>query len=360
MSKTVLERFIKQKIEATITDIVPFVWQGGEPTLLGVDFFEDVVRFQQKYNNGKRIENGFQTNGVLLDDSWCEFFNRNNFLIGLSIDGPEELHDHYRITKGGKPSFKNVMKGMGFLKKHNVDFNVLTVVNNFNSEHPIIVYNFLKNECSNFIQFIPAVDRILPNDDPNIVDENKEAAVHEWSVKAETYGDFLCTIFDEWVKKDVGEVFVQIFDETLASFVGMSPSLCIFKETCGGALAIEHNGDIYSCDHYVYPDYKLGNMLINNLSDIVNSEKQFQFGEHKKTSLPGYCRECEVKFACNGGCPKNRFIKTPDGESNLNYLCAGYKKFFNHVTPYMNFMANELYNKRPPTNVMSHFSPEKQ
>ena len=356
MSKRVLKRFIKQKIESLNTDIVPFSWQGGEPTLLGLDFFKDVVKLQTRYSNGKIIQNGFQTNGVLLNDRWCDFFARNNFLVGLSIDGPEEIHDHYRRKKGGKPSFSDVMKGMSFLKKHNVDFNVLSVVNDFNSEHPIAVFDFLKNECSNFLQFIPAVDRLLSNNDPNIVKENQEANVHEWSVKPEQYGAFLCSIFDEWIKKDVGQVFIQIFDETLANFVGMPSSVCLFKKTCGDALAIEHNGDVYSCDHYVYPNYRLGNILTDHLNDMVNSDRQLKFGEHKKSGLPGYCQECEVKFACHGGCPKNRFIKTPNGENSLNYLCFGYKQFFKHVTPYMNFMANELRNKRPPSNVMSLFS----
>jgi uncharacterized protein len=355
MNKKVLKRFIKQKIKYTITDVVPFSWQGGEPTLLGLDFFKEVVKLQARYNNGKTIENGFQTNGILLNDRWCNFFARNNFLIGLSVDGPEEIHDHYRRKKGGKPSFKDVMKGMSFLKKHDVDFNVLSVVNDFNSEQPIAVYNFLKDNCSNFLQFIPAVDRVLSGNDPNATEENQEETVCEWSVKAEKYGDFLCSIFDEWVKKDVGQIFVQIFDQTLVNFVGMPSSICLFREICGDALAIEHNGDIYSCDHYVYPNYKLGNILTDQLKDIVCSDKQLKFGEHKRSGLPEYCHRCEVKFACHGGCPKNRFIKTPDGEKNLNYLCAGYKKFFTHVTPFMKFMANELYNKRPPSNVMTHF-----
>lgn len=357
MPLNVLESFIKQKIESHNTPAVNFAWQGGEPTLLGVDYFRKVVELQQKYSNGKKIENTFQTNGVLIDDEWCEFFKENNFLIGLSIDGPGELHDKYRVNKGGNPTFKQVMKGLEFLKKHNVEFNTLTCVHNGNSQYPLEVYRFLKEVGSGFMQFIPIVERRAVNGNENglsLVSPNYkgEAEVTEWSVKAEDYGNFLIAIFDEWVRNDVGKYFVQMFDISLESWYDLEPSLCVFRETCGDAMALEHNGDLYSCDHYVYPENKLGNILEEQLETLVNLPKQRKFGTDKRDTLPQYCLNCEVRFACNGECPKHRFIKTPDGEDGLNYLCAGYKKYFNHVDPYMKFMANELRNNRAPANVM--------
>ena len=354
MTDEILEQFIKQKIEGQDIDTVSFVWQGGEPTLLGVDYFEKVVELQRKYANGKKIENGFQTNGILLNDEWCSFFAENNILIGISIDGPAHLHDKYRILKGGQPSFNKVMQGIEFLKKHHVEFNTLTVVNKHNSYHPLEVYNFLKETGSGYMQFIPVVERIAPSEELKLVSPGYEgnAQVTEWSVEPVQYGNFLCEIFDEWVKEDVGRYFIQVFDVALESQIGMEQSLCVFKETCGKALAIEHNGDVYSCDHYVYPGNKLGNILDNPLESLVYSQQQIEFGEDKKTGLPDYCLNCEVRYACNGECPKHRFIKTPDGEEGLNYLCAGYKKFFSHIEPHMKFMAQELLNKRPAANIM--------
>ncbi len=357
MSPKVLEEFIKQKIESHNTPVVNFAWQGGEPTLLGVDYFKNVVELQRKYAGGKKIENTFQTNGVLLNDEWGEFFAENDFLIGLSIDGPRELHDKYRVNKGDKPTFDQVVKGLKFLKKHKVEFNTLTVVQNHNSQYPLEVYNFLKEIGSGFMQFIPIVERVAEGSDPSglsLVSPNyrNKAIVTDWSVKPEAYGDFLIKIFDEWVRKDVGRYFVQLFDVTLESWYGMPPSLCVFRETCGDAMAIEHNGDLYSCDHYVYPENKLGNIMNEHISKLVNSPQQIKFGNDKKDKLPQYCLNCEVKFACNGECPKHRFIITPDGEEGLNYLCAGYKKFFNHVDPYMRIMASELRKKQAPANVM--------
>ncbi len=354
MTDEILEQFIKQKIEGQDIDTVSFVWQGGEPTLLGVDYFKKVVELQRKYANGKKIENGFQTNGILLNDEWCSFFAENNILIGISIDGPAHLHDKYRILKGGQPSFNKVMRGIEFLKKHHVEFNTLTVVNKHNSYHSLEVYNFLKETGSGYMQFIPVVERIAPSEELQLVSPGYEgnAQVTEWSVEPVQYGNFLCEIFDEWVKEDVGRYFIQIFDVALESQIGMEQSLCVFKETCGKALAIEHNGDVYSCDHYVYPGNKLGNILDNPLESLVYSQQQIDFGEDKKAGLPGYCLNCEVRYACNGECPKHRFIKTPDGEEGLNYLCAGYKKFFSHIEPHMKFMAQELMNKRPAANIM--------
>lgn len=357
MSEQVLKEFIKQKIEANDTPGVNFAWQGGEPTLLGVEYFEKVVKLQKKYSNGKKIENTFQTNGILLDDKWCEFFNKNNYLIGLSIDGPKDLHDKYRVNKGGKPSFDQVVKGIKLLKKHEVEFNTLTVVHDYNSRYPLEVYNFLKEIGSGFMQFIPIVERksvSITEDSLTLVspDYKGNAEVTEWSVKSEEYGNFLIKIFDEWVRKDVGKYFVQIFDIALEAWYGQEPGLCVFRETCGDAMAIEHNGDLYSCDHYVYPENKLGNIMEEHLSVLVNKPQQLKFGLDKRMELPNFCLNCEVRFVCNGECPKHRFIQTPDGEDGLNYLCAGYKKFFTYIDPYMKFMTNELKQERAPANVM--------
>ena len=358
MPDPVLESYISQFITAHDTPAISFAWQGGEPTLLGVDFFRKVIAIQNKYANGKKIENAFQTNGVLLDDRWGEFLAENHFLIGISIDGPAELHDFYRVDKGGAPTFDRVMRGLRFLKKHQVEFNALTVVNRQNSQHPLRVYRFLKGIGCQFMQFIPIVERVAKAANPDglvlISPRDPHAAdVSEWSVEPRQYGVFLSTIFDEWVRKDVGNYYVQLFDVTLESWLGLEPSLCVFRPTCGAAMALEHNGDLYSCDHYVYPENKLGNILEQPLQALVNSAQQRSFGLDKRDSLPRYCRECDVRFACNGECPKHRFISTPDGEPGLNYLCAGYKLFFKHVDPYMKFMADELRHQRPPANVMS-------
>ncbi len=356
MPHDVLESFIRQYIEAQETPVVNFAWQGGEPTLLGVEFFQKIVALQKRYGNGKRIENGFQTNGVLLDDLWCNFLANNDFLVGLSIDGPRELHDKFRVDKGGKPTFDAVMRGIGFLKKHDVEFNTLTVVNRGNSHHPLEVYRFLKHFGSDFMQFIPAVERAAAaptSDGLFLVSPDYPAAgVTEWSVEPRQYGAFLCAIFDEWVRHDVGRCYVQLFDVALEAWAGVDSSLCIFCRTCGGAMALEHNGDLYSCDHYVYPKNLLGNVIASPLLSLTNSRQQRQFGQDKWDSLPKYCRECEVRFACNGECPKHRFSRTPDGERGLNYLCAGYKKFFKHIDPCMRFMAAELREGRAPANVM--------
>jgi uncharacterized protein len=357
MSDEVLENYIKQYISTQKIDEITFSWQGGEPTLLGVDYFRKVIELQKKYSNGKIIYNTFQTNGVLLNDEWGIFFNENNFLVGLSIDGPKEIHNKYRVYKGGQNSFDDVMRGITFLKKHNVEFNTLTCVQKDNSNKPLEVYNFLKEIGSGFIQFIPIVERNSLSASENelklIAPKYKgKAEVTEWSVDPLQYGKFLSAIFDEWVKKDVGKIFVQIFDISLESWIGQLQSLCVFRETCGRALALEFNGDLYSCDHYVYNENKLGNILTNNLDNMVDSDQQIKFGFDKKFNLPKYCMECDYLFACNGECPKHRFIKTPGGEDGLNYLCAGYKYYFNHIDYYMQFMANELENKRPPSNVM--------
>jgi uncharacterized protein len=363
MSDDVLDRYIHQYIHDQPTSEIHFAWQGGEPTLLGVGFFRKVVELQRKHAGGKSIDNALQTNGTLLDDEWCEFLAAEKFLIGLSIDGPRELHDRYRVDKRQKPTFDAVMRGLGLLKKHGVDFNTLTVVNAENSRHPRMVYDFLKSIGSTFMQFIPLVERKatlqlsiggLEFAEPPSPDQSapESSPVTEWSVESVQYGKFLCSIFDRWVRTDVGTIFVQLFDVALGNWMGMGSGLCVFAEKCGAALAIEHNGDLYSCDHYVYPKYRLGNIMNQSLGEMVGSPKQIKFGNDKSDSLPQYCRQCDVRFACNGECPKHRFIKTPDGESGLNYLCAAYKQFFHHINPYMRAMAALLENGHAPARIM--------
>jgi uncharacterized protein len=357
MPGDVLESYIRQYIEAQEAPTINFAWQGGEPTLLGVDYFRRIVELEKRYANGKQIENAFQTNGILLDDAWADFLATNRFLVGLSIDGPAELHDCYRVNKGEQPTFGAVLRGLDYLKKHGVEFNTLTVVHRRNSRHPLEVYRFLKDVGSTYMQFIPIVERMAKAPDPHGLvligpRYEAEAEVSEFSVEPLQFGKFLCEIFDEWVRRDVARFFVQIFDVALESWLGMPQSLCVFRETCGESMAIEHNGDLYSCDHYVYPETRLGNITEHPVAALVSSEQQRRFGLDKRDSLPRYCRECEVRFACNGECPKHRFSRTPDGESGLNYLCAGYKLFFKHIDSYMQFMASELRQGRAPANVM--------
>jgi len=358
MSDEILGLFIKNYIQEQKATTIVFTWQGGEPTLLGVDYFRKAIAFQKKYTGSKTIENSFQTNGSLITNEWCEFFVENNFLIGVSIDGPEDLHNHYRKFASGKPSFKDVMKGIELLKKHKVEFNTLSVVNNYNAQHPIEVYNFLKKIGSTYLQFIPIVER-RALDENNVLklvnpEYDGEAEVTEWSVKPKEYGVFLNAIFDEWVRNDVGKYYVQIFDVTLGNWYGDPPGLCVFAETCGMAAVMEHNGDVYSCDHFVYDEHYIGNIAEQSLGDMLKSNKQFKFGLDKRDKLPIYCKRCEFRFACHGECPKHRFMTAPNGEKGLNYLCEAYKMFFGHVKPYMNFMMKELNNKRAPANIMEH------
>ncbi|SDP79555.1 anaerobic sulfatase-maturation protein [Desulforhopalus singaporensis] len=355
LRENALEQFIKSYIQDQEAGHITFAWQGGEPTMLGVDYFKKALELQKKYANGKTIANAFQTNGTYITDEWCSFFKDNGFLVGISIDGPEKLNDHYRRTKGGEPTFRKIMKGIELLHKHQVEFNTLSVVNDLTSQYPLEIYRFLKSIGSTFMQFIPIVECSATQDDNlKLVTEayEKKAHVTEWSVDPEKYGEFLCAIFDEWVRNDVARYFVQIFDVTLANWIGQSPGLCVFGDTCGRAAAIEHNGDVYSCDHYVYENYYLGNVMDTSLGEMLASQKQTDFGLAKRNSLPRYCLQCEYHFACHGECPKNRFIKTPDGQDGLNYLCKGYKMFFKYATPFMNYMAKELEKKRAPANVM--------
>jgi uncharacterized protein len=362
MSDAVLEEYVRQYIHNQPAPEINFAWQGGEPTLPGVDFFRKVVALQKKFAGGKTIFNAIQTNGTLLDDEWCDFLAANKFLVGLSLDGPATLHDTFRVDKRRQPTFDKVMRGLNLLKKHRVDFNTLTVVNRANSQQPLEVYRFLKSVGSQFLQFIPLVERAAPPEmktagydfaAPPLPGETQNAStVTPWSVEAEQYGNFLCAIFDEWVRRDVGITFVQLFDVALGNWMGLGSSLCVFAEKCGVALALEHNGDLYSCDHYVYPRHKLGNLMNENLGAMVNSPRQIKFGNDKLDSLPKFCRECDVRFACNGECPKHRFLQAPDGERGLNYLCAAYKKFFHHIDPYMKTMARLLQNDEAPARIM--------
>jgi uncharacterized protein len=342
MTDEVLEAFTRQYVVSQRVPEVTFGWQGGEPLLMGLDFFRRAVALQAKYRRrGMRVVNALQTNGTLLDDAWCRFLREHDFLVGLSLDGPRRMHDAYRVDKGGNPSFDRAMAGLALLKQHGVEFNVLTTVHAANAAYPVEVYRFLRDEAgAQFVQFIPIVQR---------EGEGVSArSVTAQSVTAGQYGDFLIGVFDEWVRRDVGRVFVQIFDVALAAWVGERPGLCVFDETCGNALVLEHNGDLYTCDHFVEPRYRLGNILETPLIDLVGSGQQRRVGLAKRDALPEACRSCEVYFVCHGGCPKNRL------EVGLNYLCTGYKAFFQHIDEPMRFMAAELKARRPPANIMRH------
>jgi len=341
MSDDVLDTFTRQYITSQETPEVVFAWQGGEPTLMGLDFFRRAVKAQERHRTPHTtIRNTIQTNGVSLTDEWCEFFMEHGFLVGISLDGPARLHDAYRVDSAGKATFDRVMRGVELLRRHGVEFNVLTAVNAANAGHPIYVYRFLRDELgTTFMQFIPVVERI-------------DGGASERSVTGVAYGVFLSAIFDEWVRHDVGRVFVQIFDAALSAWAGQPPGLCVFAATCGNALALEHNGDLYSCDHFVEPAHRLGNILETGLPVLVGGEVQRLFGRAKRSELPTYCRTCKVRFTCNGGCPKNRFIQTPDGEPGLNWLCSGYRGFFNHIRPAMDYMAEALRRGLPPASIM--------
>jgi uncharacterized protein len=371
MADDLLETYIRQLLESQAGPEVIVGWQGGEPTLMGLAFFERSIEYVEKSRQPwQKVSYTIQTNGTKLDDEWCAFLKRHKFLVGLSIDGPAALHDAYRVDKGGAGTFDDVMRGWNVLNRHGVDVNILCSVHAANAEHPLEVYKFFRDELkTSFIQFIPIIERVteemLPvanmgwgerGSDPRplyLLDGNQ---VTERSVRPEQWGQFLNTIFDEWVLRDVGTVYVQMFDAALASWVGAPPSMCIFSETCGSAVALEHNGDLYSCDHFVEPKYLLGNIKQVHMLKLVTSEQQQQFGLAKRDTLPKYCRDCSVRFACHGECPKNRFISTPDGEPGLNYLCAGYKDFFTHIDRPMRTMANLLRQGRFADEAMALLS----
>lgn len=357
MTDELLEKFIEMYIESQTTPQVLFCWHGGESLMRPLSFYKKVVELQKKYARGRIIDNTIQTNGTLLNDEWCRFFKDNNWLVGVSIDGPQEFHDEYRKNKIGAPSFRKVMQGIDLLKKHGVEWNALAVVNDFNGDYPLDFYHFFKEIECRYIQFTPIVERIIPRKDGRYLASPMDAQdipLADFSVSPEQWGNFLCTIFDEWVRNDVGEYFIQIFDATLANWIGEQPGVCSMAKTCGHAGVMEYNGDVYSCDHFVFPEYKLGNIRTHALIEMMFSERQQKFGNDKFEKLPKQCRNCKYLFACNGECPKNRFALTADGKPGLNYLCAGYHKYFEHVAPYMDFMANELKNQRPPANVMNY------
>lgn len=355
MSDELLEKFIKEYIESQTMPQVLFTWHGGETLMRPLSFYQKAMELQRKYARGRTIDNCIQTNGTLLNDEWCRFFHDNNWLVGVSIDGPQEFHDEYRKNKQGKPSFMKVMQGINLLNKHRVEWNALAVVNDFNADYPLDFYHFFKEIGCRYIQFTPIVERIFRHDDGRhlaAVEEGDNEKLADFSVTPEQWGNFLCTIFDEWVKNDVGEYFIQLFDATLANWVGEQPGVCSLAKTCGHAGVMEFNGDVYSCDHFVFPQYKLGNIYSKTLVEMMYSDKQQQFGRNKFDSLPSQCKECQYLFACNGECPKNRFCKTASGEPGLNYLCKGYYQYFDHVAPYMDFMKKELLAERAPANIM--------
>jgi uncharacterized protein len=352
MTDEVLERYIRQQCESQAAlPEVTISWQGGEPTLMGLDFFRRSVELAAKYRRpAQGVQYTIQTNGTLLDAEWCAFFREHRILVGLSIDGPREQHDAYRVDKGGHPTFEKVMQAARLMQQHQVDFNVLCTVHAKNADHALELYRFFRDDLrTRHIQFIPIVERVNSDGRTRFQEGN---AVTDRSVTAEQWGRFLTTIFDEWLKRDVGTVFVQMFDAALASWVGTAPTLCIFAETCGDAVALEHTGDLYSCDHFVEPKHLLGNIAETPLAELVASPQQRAFGAAKRDTLPRYCRECPVRFACHGECPKNRFILTPDGEPGLNYLCAGYKAFFTHVDKPMRIMADLLRRGRYADEIM--------
>ena len=355
MNDVLLEKFIKEYIESQTMSQVLFTWHGGETLMRPLSFYKKALELQKKYAGGRTIENTIQTNGTLLTDEWCAFFKENNWLVGVSIDGPQEFHDEFRKNKHGRPSFNKVMQGISLLKKHGVEWNGMAVVNDFNADYPLDFYNFFKEIGCQYIQFTPIVERITHHNDGRhlaSLSDNKEVELADFTVTPEQWGSFLCTIFDEWVKEDVGKIFIQMFDSTLANWVGEQPGVCTLAKVCGHAGVMEFNGDVYSCDHFVFPEYKLGNIYENSLVEMMYSKRQQDFGNSKYTSLPNQCKNCDYLFACNGECPKNRFAVTEDGEPGLNYLCKGYFQFYSHVAPYMDFMKNELANQRPPSNVM--------
>lgn len=364
MADELLETYVRQLIEAHAgAPVVEVAWQGGEPTLMGLPFFRRAVDLVDRYlHPGQRAVYTIQTNGTKLDAEWARFFREHDVLVGISIDGPREIHDAFRVTKGGRGSFDQVMRGLGHLRDGGVAYNVLTTVHAANQRRGREVYRFLRDECgAQFIQFIPIVERVSDAADPEAPRSSwrdrplyiqEGEGVTERSVSAEGYGRFLIDVFEEWVRRDVGEVYVQMFDSTLANWVGEQPGMCVHCETCGLALALEHTGDVYSCDHFVEPRYLLGNISERHLIDLVSSDQQQKFGLDKRDALPSYCRECEFRFACHGGCPKDRFAKTPDGEPGLNYLCPSFKRFFDHVQEPMRLMSVLLAQDRAPSELV--------
>lgn len=354
MSDELLKKFIREYIGSQTMHEVLFTWHGGETLMRPLSFYRKVVELQRQYAGGHAIDNCIQTNGTLLTDEWCEFFKENNWLVGISIDGPQEFHDEYRKNRSGRPSFAKVMQGIRLLNKHGVEWNAMAVVNDYNADYPLEFYHFFKEIGCRYIQFAPIVERLSKHEDGRYLATPLQPGeqLADFSVSPEQWGNFLCTLFDEWVRNDVGQIFIQLFDSTLANWVGEQPGVCSMAKTCGHAGVMEFNGDVYACDHYVFPEFKLGNIYQQTLVEMMYSERQMEFGQMKQKSLPSQCRACEFLFACNGECPKNRFATTASGEPGLNYLCKGYHRFFKHVAPYMDYMKKELLAERAPANIM--------
>jgi uncharacterized protein len=352
MDDATLEAYVRQYIEANPAPEVEFTWQGGEPTLAGIDFYEKALQLQHKYAGKKRISNSIQTNGVLIDEAWAKFLAKHHFLVGLSIDGPAWLHDRYRKNRNQRSVFDKVIQAMSLLRKHRVEVNVLTVVNNVTAEHPEEIYEYLTRELgADFLQFIPAVEQRSVDEKYGelLYPQSLAGSVTEWSVSGEQWGKFMKGVFDQWVRRDVGRVYVQLFDSSLAAWLGEKPSLCVMQASCGAGLVVEQNGDVYSCDHYVYPEHRLGNLRRDNLAKMAGSKQQKKFGM-AKTELTAQCMQCEWRFACHGGCPKHRIHK--NGDRWQNHLCAGYKDMFSHMAPYMRYMAEQIQMQAPPANIM--------
>lgn len=362
MPVEVLAAFIRNYIRAQPTPVVEFVWQGGEPTLAGVEFYQQAIDLQKQYAGGKVITNSLQTNGTLLTDEWCRFLKQHNFMVGISLDGPREIHDHYRRDRGGNGTFDRVMHGLRLLKKHGVNFNVMASVARETARHPREVYRFFRDEGVEFIQFVPIIERLPADADrdrglrlaspPSPQCEDETVAVTPWTVIPEEYGDFLIAVYDEWVRHDVGKIFVMNFEWAMNAWIGNPSPVCVHAAQCGRSLVVEHNGDVFACDHYVYPEYRLGNILTGDLAEMVNSARQSGFGAAKETALPDSCRECKVLAACRGGCPKDRFATSHLGEPGLHYLCSGYKKFFASIRKYLRAMTTLLENGLPVAEVM--------
>ncbi|MDD9340906.1 MAG: anaerobic sulfatase maturase [Providencia heimbachae] len=355
MDDSVLREYIRQYIEFSPANEIDFTWQGGEPTMAGLDFFKRVISYQNRYGKGKQIYNSIQTNGVLLNQEWVAFLKENHFLVGISLDGPDWLHDIYRKSNTGKSVFDKVINGINLLKEYQVDFNILTVVNNETAKYPEEIYHFITQTLeAHHVQFIPVVEYEMQAIKAQHLSYPQEAGVKQltpWSITGKQYGDFIKRVFDLWVKKDVGKVFVQLFDNSLAAWSGDMPSFCVMQPSCGYGLVAEQNGDIYSCDHFVYPEFKLGNLLTKPLNKLVYSKQQQRFGQ-QKSNLSSLCLQCEFKFACHGGCPKHRTLKVENKWHN--HLCEGYKAIFTHINPYMQYMANELKYYRPASSIMDN------
>lgn len=354
LSDKLLELFTRQYIEAQTGSEVLFTWHGGEPLLRSLDFYRKAQAYQRAYAQGRRISNSLQTNGMLLNDEWCQFFHDNGWLVGISIDGPQEYHDQYRRTLDDCPSFQRIMHSIELLQKHDVEWNAMAVVNDFNSEYPLDFYRFFRDNGCKYLQFTPVVERLLEHADGRQLAamDDQDVPLASFSVSPKQWGNFLIAIFDEWVHHDVGKIFVEFFDCTLANWCGVAPGICVYARECGHAGVMEHNGDVYSCDHFVFPEYKLGNIRQYTLTEMLYGDQQQEFSVHKYKSLPQQCKECKYQFACHGECPKNRFVRDRFGNPGLNYLCEGYYRFFEHVAPYMDFMCNEILHQRPPANVM--------